>query len=69
VADDDPSKLGLYDLKTRSDEQVVRLWLADRDMVAVDRVLMNELVKLSGSEAGAVYDARADRFIKLKQVA
>lgn len=69
IFDDDPTKAGLYDLKTRSDEDVVRMWLAERGMVAVERTLADELIKISGPDLGAIYDARRDRYTRLKQVA
>jgi hypothetical protein len=53
----------LADLKTRSDEDVVRIWLAERGWVAVERSIMDDM--RSALPSRVVYDAKADRYIKI----
>ncbi len=55
----------IADLKNRSDETVVRIWLADRGLIAVQRELMDEVVHHWGVTLHIVYDAHTDRYIRL----
>jgi hypothetical protein len=58
------SLLNLEQLKHRSDADIVRLWLADRGLVAVDRELaVNAGVAGVGNPYGGYYDATTDRYL------
>lgn len=51
----------LADLTTRTDEDIVRIWLAERGLVAVERELAQ--VCASSGVLGA-YDANLDRYVR-----
>lgn len=56
--------LGLSDLKSRTDDEVVRIWLAERGFVAVDRRLMDAVVRNVGKKLGVVYHADGDYYFQ-----
>jgi hypothetical protein len=67
-----PDKLslpGLADIKERTDSEVVRLWLADRGFVAVERVLMETLAAHDTNSIGIVYHAGDDYYLKRERAA
>ena len=57
----------LDELRSRSDVDVIRIWLADRGLVAVERDLIHEVAALTGGNPfNVVYDATTDRYSKKK---
>jgi hypothetical protein len=58
------SLLSLEQLKHRSDPDIVKLWLMDRGLVAIDRELaVNAGVAGVGNPYGGYYDAVNDRYL------
>ena len=51
----------LCEISKISDIEIVRIWLRDRGLVAVDRELMNRLAAVD-RKLGVVYDPSTDRF-------
>ncbi len=56
----------LMGLINRSDEDTVRLWLADRGLVAVERKLMEEIAAMdNGNPFKVCYIPEYDRYEKI----
>ena len=52
-------------MHVRPDHDVVRMWLAERGLVAVDRKLMDEVAALeNGNPFNVYYEVSNDRYLK-----
>ena len=49
----------LADISKTTDDEIVRIWLAERGLVAVERALAEPLAAVHGT---AIYDPRLDRY-------
>jgi hypothetical protein len=52
----------LDEIKTVGDDDAVRIWLADRGLVAIHRSVANDLATPDGGSL--TYDAKNDRYIR-----